>query len=189
MNNLKNHELNHEDSEVILSTLELRFHQNPKRHPFLKWSDISSKLIQNPTKIWSLYQMEKSGGEPDILCLEEKTEKYLFFDCASESPKGRRSLCYDKKGLDERKEFKPENNVIDLASEMVVEILDESQYRFLQTFGEFDLKTSSWIKTPTAIRKLGGAFFGDRRFDHVFVYHNGTSSYYAARGFRAILEI
>lgn len=173
---------------ALLNILEQRFNQNIHRHLSLNWSDILAKLFKNPSKLWSLYQMESTGGEPDILCFEG-SDKYSFYDCSPESPKGRRSLCYDQKGLDDRKDFKPENNVINLAEEMKIELLDETQYQFLQSFGDFDLKTSSWLKTPDSIRKLGGAIFGDKRYGHIFTYHNGASSYYAARGFRARLEI
>lgn len=186
---MRNNELKDEDLISFLSILELRFHQNSHRHPSIIWKDVATKLTQNPSKTWSLHQMEISGGEPDVVCFEENSDKFCFVDCVAESPKERRSLCYDRKGLEARKEFKPENTAVDLANEMGVDLLDEAQYRFLQTVEEFDLKTSSWLRTPESIRKLGGSIFGDRRFNHVFVYHNGASSYYAARGFRGVLVV
>lgn len=173
---MSNKELNREELAAFLSTLEQRFQQNTHRHSSVNWKDVSTKLSQNPSKTWSLYQMEINGGEPDVILFEENSDKFYFVDCASESPKERRSLCYDRKGLDARKEFKPENTAVDKANEMGVELLNETQYRFLQTVEEFDLKTSSWLKAPDSIRKLGGAIFGDRRFNHVFIYHNGASS-------------
>ena len=182
-------ELNSEQIQFLISTLEIRFQENILRHSSFYWTDIQSKLIQKPNKLWSLYQMEITKGEPDVLSMNEETGSYFFYDCSAESPKGRRSLCYDKEALDTRKEFKPEGNAIEMANEMGIEMLNEAQYRFLQTFEAFDLKTSSWLKTPSSVRNLGGSIFGDRRYNQVFVYHNGASSYYATRGFRGILEV
>lgn len=155
----------------------------------MNWSKIETKLKANPQKLWSLNEMEISGGEPDVVDYDKKSDQYTFFDCSPESPKGRRSFCYDREALDSRKENKPQNDALTVASEIGVEILDETQYRFLQTLGEFDLKTSSWIKTPKDIRALGGAIFCDRRYNTVFVYHNGANSYYAARAFRGVLRV
>lgn len=178
-----------EESTELLKTLRIRFEKNMNRHEKLDWSKIEEKLISNPVKLWSLNEMEISGGEPDVVDYDEKTDEYLFFDCSAETPKGRRSFCYDREALDSRKEHQPENDVITVATEMSVEILTEEQYRFLQTLGEFDLKTSSWIKTPKEIRELGGALFCDRRYNTVFVYHNGANSYYAARAFRGVVKV
>lgn len=173
----------------FIAILKNRFDQNMDRHPGIVWTDVLQKIDDAPQKLWSLYQMETTGGEPDVINFDKTTREYLFCDCAAESPKGRRSICYDREGLDSRKEFKPANNAVDMAAEMVVELLTEEQYRELQTLGNFDAKTSSWLKTPDAIRKLGGAIFGDYRYGKVFVYHNGAQSYYAARGFRAALRV
>jgi hypothetical protein len=189
MNKNIENELSCKEVQFLLTILENRFHQNILRHPDLNWSEINASLIQSHNKLWLLHQMEITKGEPDVLSMNEESGSYFFYDCAPESPKERRSICYDKAGLDARKDFKPENNAIDMANEMCIEILDKSQYRFLQTLGAFDLKTSSWLKSPSSIRKLDGAIFGDRRYDQVFVYHNGASSYYAARGFRGVLEV
>lgn len=178
-----------QESTELLNTLKKRFEKNMNRHEKLDWSKIEEKLNSNPIKLWSLNEMEISGGEPDIVDYNEKTNEYLFFDCSSESPKGRRSFCYDREALDSRKEHKPQNDIITVATEMGIEVLTEEQYRFLQNLGEFDLKTSSWIKTPKEIRELGGAIFCDRRYNKVFVYHNGANSYYAARAFRGILRV
>lgn len=178
-----------EESTELLKILRKRFEKNMNRHEKLDWSKIEEKLISNPSKLWSLNEMEISGGEPDVVDYDEKTDEYLFFDCSAETPKGRRSFCYDREALDSRKEHKPQNDIITVAQEMGVEILSEEQYRFLQTLGEFDLKTSSWIKTPKEIRELGGALFCDRRYNTVFVYHNGANSYYAARAFRGSLRV
>ena len=160
-----------------------------KRHKGLDWTKTQAKLEKSADKLWSLNEMEKSGGEPDVVGFDKKSGEYIFYDCAAESPKERRSFCYDKKALDSRKENKPKNNAVDAAAAMGAEILTEAEYRELQKLGEFDLKTSSWVNTPEAIRKLGGALFCDRRFDTVFVYHNGAESYYAARGFRCSLKV
>jgi hypothetical protein len=173
----------------LLTTLKTRFEKNPKRHQGLEWANIQAKLEAHPEKLWSLYEMEKTGGEPDVVAYYPKTNEYLFCDCAAESPKGRRSLCYDLEALESRKEFKPENTAVDMAAEMGIELLDEIQYRAVQQLGQFDAKTSSWIKTPASIRKLGGALFADFRYGAVFVYHNGAQSYYAARGFRGALRV
>ena len=173
----------------FLAILKKRFEKYPNRHLGLEWTKIQEKLEANPNKLWSLNEMERTEGEPDVVGYDKETDEYLFYDCATETPKGRRSLCYDKEALDARKEFKPENNVIDMATSMGIELLSETEYRHLQQLGKFDLKTSSWIKTPTEIRKLGGALFADFRYETVFVYHNGAQSYYAVRGFRGSLRV
>jgi hypothetical protein len=173
----------------LLGVLKDRFQKNMVRHKVIKWSDVSAKLEAHPEKLWSLGEMERTGGEPDVVGFDKKKGEYTFFDCSEESPKGRRSVCYDRGSLESRKEHKPGHSAEGMASEMGVELLTEEQYRELQTLGEFDLKTSSWVKTPTEIRKLGGAIFCDRRFGRVFTYHNGAESYYAARGFRALLKV
>lgn len=176
------------ESEKLLHILQERFEAHPIRHPELKWSNVEAKLKANPDKLWSLNEMERTGGEPDVVGIEE-TGEYIFFDCSPESPSERRSICYDQQALEARKKNPPANSALGLASEMGIEILTEDQYRYLQTLGAFDLKTSSWVKTPEKIRKLGGALFCDRRYDTVFVYHNGADSYYGARGFRGVLKI
>jgi len=173
----------------LLKILEARFRENSSRHKGLEWDKVLTKLQANPEKLDSLDQMEETGGEPDVIEFDKKTGEYIFVDCAAESPKGRRSLCYDHEALEKRKEHKPVDSAVNMASEMGIEILDEDEYRHLQQLGKFDLKTSSWIKTPEAIRKLGGALFCDRRYDHVFTCHNGADSYYAARGFRGSLRV
>ncbi len=175
--------------EALLEVLEARFDKKPLRHKGIRWDDVAARLTAAPDKLWSLHQMEITGGEPDVVGRDPQTDEYLFMDCSPESPKGRVSVCYDRAGLDSRKEHKPANTAIDLAAEMGVELLTPEQYRELQTLGEFDLKTSSWVLTPPEIRKLGGALFGDRRYDTVFIYHNGAQSYYGARGFRAVLKV
>lgn len=175
--------------DELLKTLQVRFEKYKSRHGDIKWENVCEKLKSNLTSLFSLYQMEQTGGEPDVVLYSKKTGEYVFFDCSPESPSGRRSLCYDRKALEARKEHKPKNSAVDLAKEIGIELLTEEQYRFLQTLGEFDTKTSSWIKTPEAIRKHGGAVFCDRRYDHVFLYHNGADSYYAARGFRGMLNV
>lgn len=185
----KKEKLSAEQREELLLALEVRFEKNMKRHKGIQWADVHKKLIANPDKLWSLNEMEISGGEPDVAGHDKKTGEYLFFDCAAESPKGRRSYCYDRAALESRKEHKPANNVIDAATAMGIEILTEEQYRELQKLGEFDTKTSSWVKTPAEIRELGGAIFCDRRYNKVFMYHNGAESYYAARGFRGLLRV
>lgn len=173
----------------LLTTLEKRFEANKKRHKDIDWAGVLAKLEESLLKLKALNQMEITGGEPDVVDYNNETNEFIFFDCSKESPAGRRSLCYDRAALDARKKYKPENSAIDLATEMGVEILTEEQYKTLQQLGEFDLKTSSWVKTPDAIRKLGGAIFCDRRYNTVFTYHNGADSYYAARGFRCWLSV
>ena len=175
--------------EELLSVLKSRFEKNMKRHKDLEWAKVKSKLEAGAEKLWSLNEMERTGGEPDVVGHDRKTGEYVFYDCSAESPNGRRSLCYDREGLESRKEHKPDNNAIDMAAAMGIEMLTEDQYRELQELGDFDTKTSSWLKTPSDIRALGGAIFADRRYDHVFVYHNGAGSYYAARGFRGSLRV
>lgn len=173
----------------LLTTLKLRFEKNKHRHPSVDWNRVEEKLENSPSKLWSLHQMEATGGEPDVIGYNETTDEYTFCDCSAESPKGRRSWCYDRKALDDRKEHKPAHNVLDAAKEMGVKLLTEEEYRALQKIESFDKKTSSWIETPKEIRQLGGALFADFRYNHVFVYHNGASSYYASRGFRALLKV
>lgn len=182
-------ELISEEREELLKTLKTRFEKNIKRHEGIVWDKIQLKLESNPEKLWALNEMEKTGGEPDVISFDEKTNEYIFYDCSAESPKGRRSTCYDIEAQESRKEFKPENNVVDMAADIGIELLTEEQYRELQLLGKFDQKTSSWIKTPVEIRKLGGALFADFRYNTVFVYHNGAQSYYAARGFRGALRV
>lgn len=191
MNIMKNNkkELSLEESEELLRTLKTRFEKHMNRHKGLEWTKVQAKLEANTEKLWSLDEMEETGGEPDVVGIDTKTGEYIFYDCSWESPKGRRSLCYDREALESRKEHKPENNAIDMSTAMGIEILTEEQYRELQKLGNFDTKTSSWVKTPSEIRKHGGAIFCDRRYDHVFVYHNGAESYYAARGFRGSLRV
>jgi len=181
--------LSNEDRNELLVTLKTRFEENVNRHEDLKWSDIQIKLEKNSETLWSLNEMERTGGEPDVVSFDKESGEYIFYDCSAESPKGRRSLCYDREALESRKKHKPENNAVDVATEMGVELLTEEQYRYLQKLGEFDTKTSSWIQTPSQTRKLGGALFCDRRYGQVFVYHNGAESYYAARGFRGSLRV
>ena len=181
--------LSPEQREELLRTLKARFEKNMKRHKGLEWAKVQAKLKASPEKMWSLHEMERTGGEPDVVGFDKKTGEYIFYDCSAESPKGRRSVCYDREALESRKEHKPKNSALDMAAAMGIEILTEEQYRELQKLGDFDTKTSSWVKTPSAIRKLGGAIFCDRRYDHVFVYHNGAESYYAARGFRGSLGV
>jgi hypothetical protein len=182
-------QLSERETTELLDILQQRFEKHIQRHTKMEWSEIEEKLKSNPQKLWSLNEMEISGGEPDVVDYDKESDEYLFFDCSAESPKNRRSFCYDREALDARKENKPQNDVLTYASEIGVEILDETQYRFLQTLGEFDLKTSSWIKTPKEVRALGGALFCDRRYNTVFVYHNGANSYYAARAFRGVLKV
>jgi hypothetical protein len=182
--------LSPEQREKLLGVLAARFEKNLKRHKGLKWTDVKIRLeAANEGTLWSLNEMESTGGEPDVVGHDKNTGEVIFFDCSPESPKGRTSVCYDREGLESRKEHKPENNAIDLAAAMGIELLDEEQYRQLQTLGEFDTKTSSWVKAPADIRKLGGALFGDRRYGHVFIYHNGAQSYYGARAFRGSLRV
>ena len=175
--------------EELLRTLEARFEKNMGRHKGLEWTKIQAKLEANAEKLWSLNEMERTGGEPDVVGHDKKTGEYVFYDCSAESPKDRRSLCYDREALESRKEHKPKDNAMDMAAAMGIELLTEEQYRELQKLGNFDTKTSSWVKTPSAIRKLGGALFCDRRYDTVFLYHNGAESYYAARAFRGELRV
>ena len=175
--------------EELLGALKARFEKNMNRHKGLEWAKVQAKLAANPEKLWSLNEMERTGGEPDVVGYDKKTGEYIFNDCSAESPKGRRNVCYDREALESRKEHKPENSAMDMAAAMGIEILTEAQYRELQQLGDFDLKTSSWLKTPSEIRKLGGAIFADRRYDHVFVYHNGAPSYYGVRGFRGSLRV
>lgn len=186
---MSNKKLSATEKEVLLRTLKARFEKNKKRHQDITWEKVSSRLESHPEKLWSLNEMEVTGGEPDVVGMDKKTGAILFYDCAVESPKGRRSVCYDLEAWESRKEHRPENNAVGMAADMGIEMLTEEEYRYLQTLGEFDLKTSSWIKTPEAIRELGGALFCDRRYDHVFTYHNGAQSYYAARGFRGVLRV
>ncbi|MFA7359590.1 MAG: DUF4256 domain-containing protein [Candidatus Kapaibacterium sp.] len=173
----------------LVNTLKERFEKNMNRHKGIDWDKVQTKLEADPVKLWSLNEMEKTGGEPDVVGQDKKTGEYIFFDCSPESPKDRRSFCYDRQALDARKEFKPKNNAVEMAASMGIELLDEGQYRQLQKLGNFDTKTSSWLKTPSDIRKLGGSLFADFRYGNVFVYHNGAESYYAGRGFRGFLRV
>ena len=181
--------LSKKQRDELLQALKARFEKNMNRHQGLEWAKLQAKLEAHPEKLWSLHEMENTGGEPDVVGHDKTTGEYIFYDCAAESPKGRRSICYDREALDSRKENKPKGNAMDMAAAMGIELLAEEQYRELQTLGKFDTKTSSWVKTPSAIRKLGGALFCDRRYDTVFLYHNGAESYYAARGFRGLLRV
>jgi len=189
MNNIKNNkkDLSPEQRDVLLRALKARFDKNMNRHKDLEWTKVQARL--KAEKLWSLNEMERTGGEPDVVGHDKKTGEYIFYDCSAESPKGRRSVCYDREAQEARKAFKPKNNALDMAAAMGIEILTEEQYRELQKLGNFDTKTSSWVKTPSDIRKIGGAIFGDRRYGHVFVYHNGAPSYYAARAFRGSLRV
>jgi hypothetical protein len=182
-------ELSPKQREELLGTLKARFDKNPNRHKGLEWAKVQAKLEANAEKLWSLNEMEKTDGEPDLVAQDKKTGEYIFYDCSAESPEGRRNVCYDREALDSRKEHKPKNNAMDMATAMGIELLTEEQYRELQKLGIFDAKTSSWVKTPSDIRKLDGALFCDRRFGHVFVYHNGAQSYYSGRGFRGALKV
>ena len=182
-------ELQPEQREELLEVLKARFENNMNRHKGLEWAKIQARLEANSEKMWSLNEMERTGGEPDVVGYDKKTDEYIFYDCSAESPKGRRNVCYDSQGLESRKAFKPENNAIDMAADMGIELLTEEQYRKLQELGNFDTKTSSWVKTPSDIRKLGGALFADRRYGNVFVYHNSAPSYYGVRGFRGSLRV
>ena len=178
-----------EQKEDLIQIFKTRFQKNANRHPGLEWEKVLVRLEAQPEKLWSVNEMERTGGEPDVIGQDKNTGEFIFADCSAESPKGRRSYCYDRVAWESRKEYKPENNVIDIAAEMGIELLTEEHYRALQQLGQFDAKTSSWIKTPEEIRKLGGAVFCDRRYNQVFLYHNGAESYYAARGFRGLLKV
>jgi hypothetical protein len=182
-------EFSTKDREELLRTLKARFEKNTNRHKGLEWPKVQAKLEGKTEKLWSLNEMERTGGEPDVVGQDKKTGEYIFYDCSSESPKGRRSVCYDREALESRKEHKPADDAIDMAAAIGIELLTEEQYRELQKLGHFDCKTSSWVKTPADIRKIGGALFCDRRYDTVFLYHNGAESYYAARGFRGSLRV
>lgn len=173
----------------LIKTLKLRFEENMNRHPNMIWEDVLERLNSDPSKLWSLYEMERTGGEPDVVSFDNLTNEYIFYDCSKESPEGRRNICYDREALEKRKKFKPENNALDMAKAMGIELLDENEYKHLQELGMFDLKTSSWIMTPIEVRELGGALFGDRRYNRTFIYHNGADSYYSVRGFRGKLKV
>ncbi|MBX2963081.1 MAG: DUF4256 domain-containing protein [Cyclobacteriaceae bacterium] len=189
MSKLLKKKLPAEQGKELLSVLRKRFEQNMNRHKGIAWADVEAKLKASPQKLWSLNEMEETGGEPDVVGYDKKSGEYIFYDCSPESPKGRRSVCYDHEALESRKEHKPQNSAIGMAEDMGIELLTEAQYRELQQLGKFDAKTSSWVKTPSDIRKLGGALFCDWRFGHVFLYHNGAESYYAARAFRGVLRV
>jgi hypothetical protein len=189
MNDTNRKELSLQQKENLLATLQSRFGKNMQRHAMLEWNKVQARLEANPDKLWSLNEMESTGGEPDVVGLDQATGEYIFYDCSAQTPTGRRNICYDRAALEARKKFKPANSALDMAEDMGIEILSEEQYRELQKLGKFDLTTSSWVKTPPAIRKHGGALFCDRRYDHVFVYHNGADSYYGVRGFRGSLRV
>lgn len=191
MNNMNSNkkELSPEQREELLSVLKARFEKNMNRHKGIEWANVQAKLEANPEKLWSLNEMERTGGEPDVVDYDKKTGEYIFYDCSAETPKGRRSMCYDREAQESRKEHQPEHNAVDMATAMGIDLLTEEQYRALQKLGNFDTKTSSWVQTPADIRKLGGAIFADRRYGHVFVYHNGAPSYYASRAFRGSLKV
>ena len=189
MNSSAKKSLSSKQRDNLLNTLKTRFEKYMNRHKGLQWAKVEAALQAQPEKLWSLYEMERTGGEPDVVCHDKKEGEYIFFDCSAESPTGRRSVCYDREGQESRKEHKPDHNAIDMSAAMGIELLTEEQYRELQNLGTFDTKTSSWVKTPSGIRKLGGAIFCDRRYDTVFVYHNGAQSYYAARAFRGSLRV
>ncbi|BCX47488.1 hypothetical protein HAHE_13960 [Haloferula helveola] len=175
--------------EELMASLKARFEAHPERHPEVGWKEVAARISENPEKLRSLHRMEETGGEPDVVGRDEVTGELLYFDCSPETPDGRRSVCYDREGLESRKTHRPDHNAVELAAEIGIELLTEEQYLHLQSLGEFDVKTSSWLKTPEDVRKLGGAIFGDRRFGRVFIYHNGAQSYYAARGFRGCLRL
>jgi len=187
--NKKERKISAEQTAELLGNLKARFEKNMNLHEGIDWASVQERLVNNSEKLWSLNEMERTGGEPDVVGFDEKTGEYIFYDCSAESPSGRRNLCYDREALESRKANKPENSAVGMSAEMGIEILSEDQYRELQKLGKFDTKTSSWVKTPDSIRKLGGAIFCDRRYDTVFVYHNGADSYYAARGFRGSLRV
>ena len=189
MKSTKTPQLPAEQRDELIEILKIRFEKNKNRHKGIEWAEVKARLDANPEKLWSLNEMEKTGGEPDVVGREKKTGEYLFFDCSAETPKGRTSLCYDREGLDSRKEHKPKNTAMDLAAEMGAELLTEEEYQMLQTLGDFDMKTSSWVRTPPEIRKLGGALYYERRYGRVFVGHNGAQSYYGIRGFRSSLRV
>ena len=189
MSNVTKEQLSSEQRQELLKALKTRFEKNMHRHKGMEWAKVQAKLEANTEKLWSLDEMEITGGEPDVVGHDKKTGEYIFYDCSAESPKGRRSVCYDHEAQESRKEHKPKNNAMDMAAAMGIELLSEEQYRELQKIGDFDTKTSSWVKTPPDIRELGGALFCDRRYDTVFVYHNGAESYYAARAFRGLLRV
>jgi hypothetical protein len=191
MNNISSNkrELSAEKSADLLNTLKARFEQNMNRHKGVEWNKVQARLEAAPNKLWSIKQMEETGGEPDVVGFDKEPGEYLYYDCSAESPKDRRSVCYDDEALESRKEHKPKSSAVGMATDMGIELLTEEQYKDLQKLGKFDLKTSSWVKTPSEIRELGGAIFCDRRYNHVFVYHNGAESYYAARGFRGCLKV
>ena len=182
-------ELSQEQAEELLRVLKARFVANMQRHPGIAWAEVQARLETHPDKLWSLNEMERTGGEPDVVGQDNKTGETIFYDCSAESPKGRRNICYDREALESRKEFKPGDSAMGMAAAMGIEVLTEAEYRELQELGEFDTKTQSWLKTPAEIRKLGGGIFGDRRYNHVFMYHNGASSYYGVRGFRGALRV
>ena len=182
-------ELTEEHIEKLLKTLKTRFQKHMNRHKGIEWEEVEARLLSNPEKLWSLNEMEVTEGEPDVIGRDEQTGEYIFADCSAESPKGRRSICYDHEALESRKEYKPKNSAVGMAAEMGIKVLNEEEYRDLQRLGKFDAKTSSWVETPAEIRKLGGAIFGDWRFGRVFIYHNGAESYYGARGFRGMLKV
>lgn len=189
MGKSKKEKLSAEQQDMLLVTLKTRFEKNMARHKGLKWADVEARLTAAADKLWTLHIMEETGGEPDVVGFDKKTSEYIFYDCSAETPAGRRNVCYDREALDARKEHKPADSAVDMAKAIGISLLTEEQYRDLQQLGKFDLKTSSWIETPAPIRKLGGALFCDRRYDHVFTYHNGASSYYAVRGFRGSLKV
>ena len=186
---MSKNQLSQQQFNELLNTLQSRFENNPQRHKNIQWEDVQAKLEKNPDKLWSLSEMERTGGEPDVIGFDAKSGEYIFCDCSPESPKGRRSICYDREGLESRKEFKPENNAVDMAAEMGIELLTEEEYIELQKLGDFDLKSTSWVKTPTEIRKHGNAYFCNKRHNRVFTYYNGAQSYYASRGFRGLLRV
>ncbi|MFL5236918.1 MAG: DUF4256 domain-containing protein [Rhizomicrobium sp.] len=184
-----NKKVSPKEAEKLLGVLKARFEKNMNRHKAIEWAKVQAKLEANAEKLWSLHEMENTGGEPDVVSHDKKTGEYIFFDCSAESPKGRAAVCYDREGLESRKEHRPKNTAIDMAMAMGVELLTEEQYYELQKLGEFDTRTTTWVKTPAEIRKRGGALFGDRRYGRVFIYHNGAQSYYSARGFRGWLRV
>ena len=183
------HLLTSEQRDELLNILKTRFEKHQKRHPNIRFEEVKSRIIQYPDKLWSLFEMERTDGEPDVVAIDKTSGEFVFFDCSPETPKGRRNVCYDQAALKSRKQFKPATSAMDMANEMGIELLTEEQYHYLQSLGDFDTKTSSWLKTPNEIRKLGGAIFGDKRYDHVFIYHNGAESYYGVRGFRGCVNI